>query len=93
MAKKLHTSPRAHVNPFHILHRSSVEDSDGHSQLTSLPKQQRPHPYNNQGYLPNGAVGGHPALPPGATPLLPNNGRIIQQGGIRVLCVADVRGG
>jgi hypothetical protein len=29
---------------------------------------------------------------PGATPLLPNNGRIIQNGSVRVLCVADVRG-
>ncbi|KUJ12247.1 uncharacterized protein LY89DRAFT_699615 [Mollisia scopiformis] len=44
------------------------------------------------GYLPNGAAGGHTGLPPGAAPLLPNNGRIIQTGGVRVLCVADVRG-
>ncbi|KLU87935.1 Ser/Thr protein phosphatase [Magnaporthiopsis poae ATCC 64411] len=52
------------------------------------------HPYgNNQGYMPNGAVGGHTvAVPPGATPLLPNQGRIIQTGPIRVLCIADVRG-
>lgn len=54
--------------------------------------QQRPHTYNNQGYLPNGGAGGHAGLPPGATPLLPNNGRVIQTGGVRVLCVADVRG-
>ncbi|KAG9235783.1 hypothetical protein BJ875DRAFT_458176 [Amylocarpus encephaloides] len=53
--------------------------------------QQRPHAYNNPNYLPNGAAG-HTGLPPGAAPLLPNNGRIIQQGGVRVLCVADVRG-
>ncbi|PBP19559.1 ser/Thr protein phosphatase [Diplocarpon rosae] len=52
---------------------------------------QRPHPYNNPGYLPNGNPG-HTGLPPGAAPLLPNNGRVIQTGGIRVLCVADVRG-
>ncbi|KAL2069721.1 hypothetical protein VTL71DRAFT_14400 [Oculimacula yallundae] len=52
---------------------------------------QRQHPYNNPGYLPNGAQG-HTGLPPGAAPLLPNNGRIIQTGGVRVLCVADVRG-
>jgi len=50
--------------------------------------QQRPF-NNNQGYLPNGATGGPPV---GATPLLPNSGRIIQTGGVRVLCVADVRG-
>ncbi|CAG8959000.1 hypothetical protein HYFRA_00012159 [Hymenoscyphus fraxineus] len=53
---------------------------------------QRPHSFNPPAYLPNGAAGGHPGLPPGAAPLLPNNGRIIQQGGVRVLCVADVRG-
>lgn len=29
---------------------------------------------------------------PGAVPLLPNQGRVIQQGPVRVLCVADVRG-
>ncbi|KAL4917524.1 hypothetical protein BDW62DRAFT_211209 [Aspergillus aurantiobrunneus] len=38
--------------------------------------------------LPNGASG--PV--PGAAPLLPNNGRIIQNGPVRVLCIADVRG-
>lgn len=54
--------------------------------------QQRPHTYNTPGYFPNGAAGGHQNLPPGAAPLLPNNGRIIQTGGVRVLCVADVRG-
>ena len=42
-----------------------------------------------QGYLPNGA-GSNPV--PGATPLLPNQGRILQTGSARVLCVADVRG-
>ncbi|KAI5459267.1 hypothetical protein BGZ63DRAFT_390592 [Mariannaea sp. PMI_226] len=50
-----------------------------------------PRPYNNpgSGYLQNGASG----LPPsGAAPLLPNQGRIIQTGPIRVLCIADVRG-
>ncbi|KAH8816208.1 hypothetical protein F5884DRAFT_213870 [Xylogone sp. PMI_703] len=54
--------------------------------------QRPPHTYNTPGYLPNGAAGAHAGLPPGATPLLPNNGRIIQTGGVRVLCVADVRG-
>jgi hypothetical protein len=29
---------------------------------------------------------------PGAAPLLPNQGRILQQGPVRVLCIADVRG-
>ena len=58
---------------------------------TSMFQQRPPQQMNyNQPYLPNGAVGSH--IPPGATPLLPNNGRIIQTGGIRVLCVADVRG-
>lgn len=40
-------------------------------------------------YLPNGNASG-PV--PGAQALLPNNGRIIQSGPIRVLCIADVRG-
>ncbi|KAL4950293.1 hypothetical protein BDW69DRAFT_202272 [Aspergillus filifer] len=45
--------------------------------------------FTPQGYpLPNGAAG--PV--PGAAPLLPNNGRIIQNGPVRVLCIADVRG-
>lgn len=48
----------------------------------------QPRPYNNQGYLQNGASG----LPPGAAPLLPNQGRVIQTGPMRVLCIADVRG-
>ncbi|KAH8601485.1 hypothetical protein B0O99DRAFT_589522 [Bisporella sp. PMI_857] len=47
---------------------------------------QRPAYSNPGSYLQNGN------LPPGAQPLLPNNGRVIQTGGIRVLCVADVRG-
>lgn len=50
---------------------------------------QQPHPqFQNQGYLPNGSSG--PV--PGAQALLPNNGRVIQSGATRVLCVADVRG-
>jgi hypothetical protein len=69
---------------------STLSQRNGPSILTPRAIQQRPHPYNNQGYLPNGAVAAH--LPPGAAPLLPNNGRIIQTGGVRVLCVADVRG-
>lgn len=57
-----------------------------------------PHPYNsyNQGHLPNGATGAPAqgagsAAGPGST-FLPNSGRVIQSGGVRVLCVADVRG-
>ncbi|CAG8056986.1 unnamed protein product [Penicillium salamii] len=51
--------------------------------------QPRPN-FSSQGYpLQNGA----PAGPvPGATPLLPNNGRVIQNGPTRILCIADVRG-
>ena len=50
----------------------------------------KPRPqYQNQGYLPNGASSGPT---PGAQALLPNNGRIIQSGPTRILCVADVRG-
>lgn len=58
---------------------------NGNQRLT-VPFQSRP--YNNSGYLQNGASG----LPPGAAPLLPNQGRVIQTGPIRVLCIADVRG-
>ncbi|EGC49389.1 serine/threonine protein phosphatase [Histoplasma capsulatum var. duboisii H88] len=48
------------------------------------------HTFNNPGYnLANGSTSGPT---PGATALLPNNGRVIQTGGVRVLCVADVRG-
>ncbi|KAF2966426.1 hypothetical protein GQX73_g7157 [Xylaria multiplex] len=54
------------------------------------PFQQPRQPYNNQGYMPNGAPASGPV--PGATPLLPNQGRVLQQGPIRVLCIADVRG-
>ncbi|KAK5626255.1 hypothetical protein RRF57_001970 [Xylaria bambusicola] len=52
--------------------------------------QQPRQPYNNQGYMPNGAPMSGPV--PGATPLLPNQGRVLQHGPIRVLCIADVRG-
>ncbi|KAJ5645910.1 hypothetical protein N7490_002282 [Penicillium lividum] len=51
----------------------------------------RPHNFGPQGYpLANGAPQAGP--PPGATPLLPNNGRVIQNGPTRILCIADVRG-
>lgn len=40
--------------------------------------------------MPNGAPAPNPV--PGAIPLLPNQGRIIQTGPQRILCVADVRG-
>ena len=45
-------------------------------------------PYYDQGQLPNGANN-----PPQAhSNHLQNNGRIIQNGTTRILCVADVRG-
>src|SRR5687768_4369556 len=59
--------------------------SNGNQRLTHSFQSR---PYNNSGYLQNGATG----LPPGAAPLLPNQGRVIQTGPIRVLCIADVRG-
>ncbi|KAH8703093.1 hypothetical protein BGW36DRAFT_354526 [Talaromyces proteolyticus] len=49
-----------------------------------------PHNFGITNALPNGATPSGPV--PGATPLLPNNGRLIQNGPVRVLCVADVRG-
>lgn len=60
------------------------------SNMTDPFTQQPRQPYSNQGYLPNGASNIQPA--PGATPLLPNQGRVLQTGPIRVLCIADVRG-
>jgi hypothetical protein len=54
--------------------------------IQQAPNQPRPYPGN---YLPNGGASG-PA--PGAVPLLPNQGRVVQQGSVRVLCIADVRG-
>ncbi|EQL02836.1 ser/Thr protein phosphatase [Ophiocordyceps sinensis CO18] len=56
----------------------------------SLTDSSQPPPYTaGPGFLQNGATG----LPkPGAAPLLPNQGRVIQSGPIRVLCIADVRG-
>lgn len=55
-----------------------------------MGKPNKPLPqYPNQGYLPNGASSGPT---PGAQALLPNNGRVIQSGPTRILCVADVRG-
>ncbi|PHH65922.1 hypothetical protein CDD81_870 [Ophiocordyceps australis] len=47
-------------------------------------------PYNNPGYLQNGGAAG--LAQPGTAPLLPNQGRVIQSGPIRILCIADVRG-
>lgn len=38
--------------------------------------------------MPNGT----PGPVPGAQPLQPNHGRMIQSGPVRVLCIADVRG-
>ncbi|KAK4190910.1 hypothetical protein QBC35DRAFT_402611 [Podospora australis] len=56
-----------------------------------MASQPRTGPYGQPGYLPNGAAP-QTAPAPGAQPLLPNQGRIIQTGPIRVLCIADVRG-
>lgn len=57
--------------------------------LQQAPNQPRPYPGN---YLPNGGTPTPSGPAPGAVPLLPNQGRVIQQGSIRVLCIADVRG-
>jgi hypothetical protein len=55
--------------------------------LTRVQSQPRPT-YQLQGYMPNG----NPGPVPGALPLQPNNGRMIQSGPVRILCIADVRG-
>lgn len=77
----------------HNYHQKQRHQRNGPELTVVTTIQQRPHTYNNQPYLPNGAAAGHTGLPPGAVPLLPNNGRIVQTGGVRVLCIADVRGG
>ncbi|KAI9793793.1 MAG: hypothetical protein M1835_007027 [Candelina submexicana] len=61
--------------------------------MASRPNQPRPHTYN-QNYLPNGASGTSGSGPVGGvgSNQLPHNGRVIQSGGARVLCIADVRG-
>ncbi|KAJ9619904.1 hypothetical protein H2203_008178 [Taxawa tesnikishii (nom. ined.)] len=51
----------------------------------------QPRAYS-QAYLPNGVPSGPSGPAPGAVPLLPNQGRVIQSGAARVLCIADVRG-
>ncbi|KAF1962619.1 hypothetical protein CC80DRAFT_433754 [Byssothecium circinans] len=57
--------------------------------MASQAPPNQPRPFPGQ-YLPNGGAPSGPA--PGAVPLLPNQGRVIQQGSVRVLCIADVRG-
>ncbi|PYI26256.1 DUF1793-domain-containing protein [Aspergillus indologenus CBS 114.80] len=60
-------------------------------RFSPMASPRPPHNFGPQGYpLPNGAVTSGPV--PGATPLLPNNGRVLQNGPVRVLCIADVRG-
>ena len=56
--------------------------------LTFGTIQPRPSYPTQSSYMQNGTAG--PV--PGAQPLLPNNGRVIQSGPTRVLCIADVRG-
>ena len=54
--------------------------------------QPRPYPYN-QAQLSNGANNAANMSSGGqGSNFLPNNGRVIQSGGTRILCVADVRG-
>ena len=67
----------------------------GHFDPTKVPiltqplfPQPRPYPPQVGGpYMQNGS-----GPVPGARPLLPDNGRVIQSGPTRVLCIADVRG-
>jgi hypothetical protein len=50
--------------------------------LQQAPNQPRPYPPGN--YLPNGGAPNATSGPaPGAVPLLPNQGRVIQQGSVR----------
>jgi hypothetical protein len=73
----------------HLL-ASLAHIKSGTDCIQQAPNQPRPYPGN---YLPNGGAPGAPSGPaPGAVPLLPNQGRVLQQGSVRVLCIADVRG-
>lgn len=61
--------------------------------MPSNKVQPRSNNYNHN-HLSNGAYNA-PGMGPGGASgpnYLPNNGRIIQSGGTRILCVADVRG-
>lgn len=56
--------------------------------------QPRPYPSYNQSHLSNGATNA-PSMSSATgsgSNFLPNNGRVVQAGGVRILCVADVRG-
>ncbi|OAR00644.1 hypothetical protein LLEC1_02425 [Akanthomyces lecanii] len=68
-------------------HQTSIQW--GQQRLpNAMANLNQPRTYNNnQGYMQNGGV-----PQPGAAPLLPNQGRVIQNGPMRVLCIADVRG-
>lgn len=67
-------------------HQASIQWGPPRPENT-MANMNQPRTYNNQGYMQNGSV-----PQPGAAPLLPNQGRVIQTGPIRVLCIADVRG-
>ncbi|KAI1863184.1 uncharacterized protein JN550_009710 [Neoarthrinium moseri] len=83
--------PPAHLNPqWRFGSRDVRLELTAGDAMTDPFAQQPRQPYNSQGYLPNGASNPQPA--PGATPLLPNQGRVLQTGPIRILCIADVRG-
>lgn len=81
--------------PFYAGHPAHARPNEAALQSThlrlqsSLANVNQPRTFNNnnQGYLQNGG-----AAQPGAAPLLPNQGRVIQTGPMRVLCIADVRG-
>lgn len=53
-----------------------------------------PRTYYNSGHLPNGANNAANMSSAGGqgSNFLPNNGRLVQSAGVRILCVADVRG-
>lgn len=65
-----------------LLNTSRMEN-----QMSNSPIQPRPT-YPPPTYMINGTSG--PV--PGAQALQPNNGKILQNGPTRILCVADVRG-
>lgn len=105
VSSEIDSSPaRARYNSWWLNTKAPAIERNNYMQQQKavlMPPQQSgpraPFPQSNN-YLPNGApASGAPPAPtgvpaPGARPLDPNQGRVIQQGATRVLCVADVRG-
>jgi hypothetical protein len=73
--------------------RGSATEDDHWPALIPPQQAHQPRPFQNNGYLPNGVQDNTPSgqhNPQFANQQQPP--RVIQSGGSRILCVADVRG-